>query len=77
MNVTVHGEHDGIVEVDSRGDEKRRDSVVKTAFNDQEDRTTKEGYENDEYYYWNLVNQLFQKENYYCILSFIVEKQYS
>ncbi len=34
MNVTVHGEHDGIVEVDSRGDEKRRDSVVKTAFND-------------------------------------------
>lgn len=77
MNVTVHGEHDGIVEVDSRGDEKRRDSVVKTAFNDQEDRTTKEGYENDEYYYWNLVNQLFQKENYYFILSFIVEKQYS
>ena len=77
MNVTVHGEHDGIVEVDSRGDEKRRDSVVKTAFNDQEDRTTKEGYENDEYYYWNLVNQLFQKKNYYFILSFIVEKQYS
>ena len=77
MNVTVHGEHDGIVEVDSRGDEKRRDSVVKTAFNNQEDRTTKEGYENDEYYYWNLVNQLFQKENYYFILSFIVEKQYS
>lgn len=68
MNVTVHGEHDGIVEVDSRGDEKRRDSVVKTAFNDQEDRTTKEGYENDEYYYWNLVNQLFQKENYYIYL---------
>lgn len=24
MNVTVHGEHDGIVEVDSREEEKRR-----------------------------------------------------